>query len=163
MRPMMSAVAGGVAVGLIGLMAMAVAGRSNEADGLVRLDGMVLPASGTPVQCAAWQDAVVERVGEHAVRVTCVDRVTPASQSGVRPAGMRQMPVAQARPAVSERVVYREAPRGSDRPLTKSVLIIAGATGAGAGTGGLIGGRKGALAGAAIGGGAAAIYEATKR
>ena len=42
-------------------------------------------------------------------------------------------------------------------------MIIGGGSGAGAGIGGLIGGKKGALIGAAVGGGAATIYESTKR
>ncbi len=42
-------------------------------------------------------------------------------------------------------------------------LLIGGSAAGGAGLGGLIGGKKGALAGAAIGGGAAAIYDQVKR
>jgi hypothetical protein len=42
-------------------------------------------------------------------------------------------------------------------------MIIGGSTASGAGVGGIIGGKKGALIGAAIGGGAASIYESTKR
>jgi hypothetical protein len=60
-----------------------------------------------------------------------------------------------------ERVVYRETePR---RSWTKTALIIGGSTASGAGVGGIVGGKKGALVGAAIGGGAASIYEATRR
>lgn len=51
----------------------------------------------------------------------------------------------------------------SKRSGAKTALIIAGSAGAGAGIGGLTGGKKGALIGAAIGGGAASIWEATKR
>ena len=43
------------------------------------------------------------------------------------------------------------------------LLIIGGSTAAGAGIGGLVGGKKGALIGAALGGGASTIYEATRR
>ena len=50
-----------------------------------------------------------------------------------------------------------------DRSWGKTAMIIGGSTGAGAGIGGLIGGKKGALIGAAVGGGAATIYESTKR
>jgi hypothetical protein len=53
--------------------------------------------------------------------------------------------------------------RESDRSWGKTAMIIGGSSGAGAGIGGLIGGKKGALIGAAIGGGAATIYESTKR
>lgn len=163
MRTILSAAAGGVAVALVALMAIAVAGRSTDSAGFSGLEGVVLPASGTPVQCAAFEDAIVERVGNSAVRVSCVERGDAPGSGVATLASARREPVARARPAVTERVVYRDPPRGSDRPMSKSVLIIAGATGAGAGTGGLIGGKKGALAGAALGGGAAAIYEATKR
>jgi hypothetical protein len=63
--------------------------------------------------------------------------------------------------AAPEAVVARQAePR---RSVAKTVMIIGGSAASGAGLGGLIGGRKGALAGAAIGGGAASIYEATRR
>ena len=55
------------------------------------------------------------------------------------------------------------ARRESDRSWGKTAMIIGGSTGAGAGIGGLIGGKKGALIGAAVGGGAATIYESTKR
>lgn len=63
---------------------------------------------------------------------------------------------------VQERVVVERAAR-PQRSWTKTALVIGGSTGAGAGVGGLIGGKKGALVGAALGGGAASIYEATRR
>lgn len=69
-----------------------------------------------------------------------------------------------ARPvATRERVVYREADRREGRSWGKTAMIIGGGAGGGAGIGGLIGGKKGALIGAAIGGGAATVYESTKR
>ena len=49
------------------------------------------------------------------------------------------------------------------RSWQKSALMIGGAAGTGAGVGGLLDGKKGALIGAAIGGGSASIYEATRR
>jgi hypothetical protein len=42
-------------------------------------------------------------------------------------------------------------------------MIIGGSSAAGAGVGAIVDGKKGALIGAALGGGAASIYEATKR
>jgi hypothetical protein len=42
-------------------------------------------------------------------------------------------------------------------------LIIGGSAASGAGVGAIVDGKKGALIGAAIGGGAASIYEATRR
>lgn len=65
--------------------------------------------------------------------------------------------------ATRERVVYREQDRRDGRSWGKTAMIIGGGAGGGAGIGGLIGGKKGALIGAAIGGGAATIYESTKR
>jgi hypothetical protein len=68
------------------------------------------------------------------------------------------------RPAVSpsERVVVREeAPQS--RSWKKTAMIIGGSTASGAGVGAIVGGKKGALIGAAIGGGAASIFESTKR
>lgn len=61
-----------------------------------------------------------------------------------------------------ERVVVRErtSPR---RSWSKTALVIGGSTASGAGVGGIVGGKKGALIGAAIGGGAASVYEATRR
>jgi hypothetical protein len=61
---------------------------------------------------------------------------------------------------VQERVVVEEAPR---RSWGKTALIIGGSAASGAGVGAIIGGKKGAITGAAIGGGAASIYEATRR
>jgi hypothetical protein len=62
-------------------------------------------------------------------------------------------------PRRSAQYAYRE-PR---RSKTKSALMIAGAAAAGAGVGGALKGKTGALVGAAIGGGSASLYEAAKR
>jgi hypothetical protein len=50
-----------------------------------------------------------------------------------------------------------------ERSWKKTAMIIGGSAASGAGVGGIVKGKKGALIGAAIGGGAAAIYEATRR
>lgn len=52
-----------------------------------------------------------------------------------------------------------ERPR---RNWKKSALVIGGSSAAGAGLGAVFGGRKGALIGAAIGGGASTIFETTR-
>ncbi len=62
------------------------------------------------------------------------------------------------RRAVNERYVER-APR---RNWKKTAMIIGGSSAAGAGLGAIFGGKKGALIGAAIGGGASTIYETRK-
>jgi hypothetical protein len=76
----------------------------------------------------------------------------------------------QARPAryatsrpVAQRSTARYAERAPERSKTKSALMIAGSAATGAGVGAALKGKKGALIGAAIGGGSASIYEAAKR
>ena len=76
---------------------------------------------------------------------------------------IRTSPVAYQsyRPAAQRSVQYVErAPR---RSKTKSALMIAGLAATGAGVGAALKGKKGALVGAAVGGGAASIYESAKR
>ena len=101
--------------------------------------------------------------------------VTPAAQ----PAGARTLqtgfvPVAQRTVAnpTAVRTVYGSAAPAQQRVVTrersgrswqKTAMVIGGSTAGGAGVGGLVGGKKGALIGAALGGGAASIYEASKR
>src|SRR3954468_18592056 len=91
-----------------------------------------------------------------------------------QPAGYFTQPVAAQPAAVPRtfasprRTVYREAapaPRVETRhrSIAKTALVIGASTAGAAGLGGLVGGKKGALIGAALGGGAASIYEATRR
>jgi hypothetical protein len=70
------------------------------------------------------------------------------------------------RPAPVSRVT-RSAPtrvvRSSGRDWTKTAMVIGGTTAAGAGLGAIFGGKKGALIGAALGGGAGTLYEVKAR
>jgi hypothetical protein len=96
---------------------------------------------------------------------------TSAPQPVAAPAVRRvaQRTAAAPRPAVYRTVepaaapVYQNADVSPQRSKTKTILVIGGSAASGAGVGGLIGGKKGALVGAALGGGAASIYEATRR
>ena len=81
--------------------------------------------------------------------------VRPATYDTYSPAPRR---VTTARRAVSSSSIER--PR---RNWTKTALVIGGTTATGAGLGAIFGGKKGALIGAAIGGGASTIYEARKQ
>jgi hypothetical protein len=138
----------------------------------------------TLVQCEPQQEAVVRRsivAGREVAEVTCastrsvfapdgsyVDGRTAYAQSDIvtRPVVRTQT----VRPRVV-RQVYTEPVRvsrqseevRSGRSWKKTAMIIGGSTAGGAGIGGIMGGKKGALIGAAIGGGAASIYEAAKR
>lgn len=68
---------------------------------------------------------------------------------------------------VTRPVSYQQQPvrvqRAPSRDWVKTAMVIGGSTAAGAGLGGIFGGKKGALIGAAIGGGASTIYEVQKR
>jgi hypothetical protein len=57
----------------------------------------------------------------------------------------------------------RTVVRAPRRDWKKTALVVGGSTATAAGIGGLIGGSKGALVGAALGGGISTIYETQKR
>jgi hypothetical protein len=96
----------------------------------------------------------------------------PVNSAGV----VRAVPAVQTYPApvrtatVSRPVVYRDRPvqndhsvgRSAGRDWKKTAMVIGGSTAAGAGVGAIFGGKKGALIGAALGGGASTIYEVRK-
>jgi hypothetical protein len=82
-------------------------------------------------------------------------RALPVAYDGY-PAAPRVAP-ARVTPTAPVRV---ERARGRD--WTKTAMVIGGTTAAGAGLGALFGGKKGALIGAAIAGGAGTIYEVRK-
>jgi hypothetical protein len=71
--------------------------------------------------------------------------------------------VVEVRPAEPARQVVRTTATRPSRNWTRTALIIGGSTAAGAGIGGIVGGKKGALIGAAIGGGASSIQQAVTR
>jgi hypothetical protein len=127
------------------------------------------------VNCAPGQRALVRQVwmnGEPVSQVACV--ADPAT-GFVADNGVASVPVARpvsyrtsgSSDLAERRVVYQEqAPRRVVQPqrsLKKQLLVIGGSTAAGAGIGGIIGGKKGALIGAALGGGASTIFEATRK
>jgi hypothetical protein len=135
----------------------------------------------TMVQCEPQQEAVLRRsvvAGREVAEVTCVssrgaytdaayldNRAGYQAQSDIvtRPA-VRTTTAAQ--PRVVRQTAYtqpRVVEERNTRSWKKTALVIGGSAGAGAGIGALAGGKKGALIGAALGGGAASIYEATKR
>jgi hypothetical protein len=184
---------GGLVAGGITLFATGVRGSAAPAQPAPYTAVAAPVQSMTPtVTCAPHQEPVMARVivstGAEAATLACVDRA-PQTFAAYAPAGMvRQAnfvsaetvapaPVVRTasapRPRPARQVVYRDPgndvvryepdvrPKG--RSVAKTAMIIGGSAGAGAGVGGIVGGKKGALIGAAIGGGAASIYEATKR
>jgi hypothetical protein len=112
---------------------------------LTMLCGTPVLAAPVVVACGPGQHAIVR---EDLLRGAPVTRVECAN-------GARS--VRAERYATSERVAR---PR---RSWGKSALVIGGSAGTGAGIGGMVRGRKGALIGAALGGGAASLYEGARR
>ena len=86
-------------------------------------------------------------------------RVMATPINAVQP--VREIQTVRTTPAAPRRVV-RTVQRAPGRDWKRTAMIIGGTTAAGAGIGGIVGGKKGALIGAAIGGGGATIYETTK-
>lgn len=141
MKPVTAAVAGalisGVAMYTLGARTENVEAFTQEPAAVATLDGQLAqarPVATVPVKSFAS---------------------APARRS--RTAASPQQPVY--RPV--ERESREEARQG--RTWQKTALIIGGSAASGAGVGAIVDGKKGALIGAAIGGGAASIYEATRR
>ena len=84
----------------------------------------------------------------------------PAPRADAEPRPVRTVSYQPAVPVHSARTQSVE--RASGRDWKRTALIIGGSSAAGAGLGAIVGGRKGALIGAAIGGGASTVYQITK-
>jgi hypothetical protein len=137
------------------------------------ISGVAMYAVGTRAQDAGFAEmpALVQTVDGQYVSQPI------AYSSALRPVASPVLVQQQARPAARrtvtrtaparERVVVREVEDVEEardqRSWQKTALIIGGAAASGAGVGAVVDGKKGALIGAAIGGGAASIYEATRR
>lgn len=168
-------VAGAVALGAAAAMRPAAA----ASPGLEPHAAYTMPVANTAsmgggLQCLPHEEPVLQRAlvgGREVQAMTCITR----GGAGFAPQAGYAQPV-YAQDLVTRPVVRTSAPapraaaqprpaarREADRSWGKTAMVIGGSSGAGAGIGGLIGGKKGALIGAAIGGGAATIYESTKR
>ncbi len=147
MKPMAAAVAGAL---ISGVAMYAVGTRAAQNDAIVENPALVQTLDGQHLVPAASQPRAMF-VSHNPAPVRAV-RTQTRRRTVYRPA---------ARP--SDVVVYQEEEPRPERTKTKTALIIGGTAASGAGVGAIIGGKKGALIGAAIGGGAASIYEASKR
>ncbi len=183
MRAMLGSTIGGLVAGTVALVAATQIGGRAPESAMTAQPLTMANATGPVVECAPYQEATMQRVivnGREATTLTCVNRMDdtvayypaqPAYAQGYAQPVYAPAPVprqaVQRAPVVRERVVYQDREpdvRSSHRrSWGKTALIIGGSSGAGAGIGALAGGKKGALIGAAIGGGAASIFEATKR
>jgi hypothetical protein len=153
--PVSAAVAGAL---ISGVAMYAVGPRADRVDAFAQqptayvqtVDGQIIPV--TPAKPAAGVSAL---------------------QSGFVPVAQPATVVAQPAAVVPQRTVYRTAAPAQERVVVqrersgrtwqKTAMVIGGSAAGGAGVGAIVGGKKGALIGAALGGGAASIYEASKR
>ena len=142
--------------------------------------------NGATMQCQPYEEAVLRRAfvnGREVTDVTCITRSSAYASPAYAPQAFAQpvyQPAYQPQPVYRDNIVTRPTARArtvsqssrervviddreQERSWGKTAMIIGGSTGAGAGIGGLIAGKKGALIGAAVGGGAATIYESRKR
>jgi hypothetical protein len=148
--PVSAAVAGAL---ISGVAMYAVGPRADRVDAFAQqptayvetVDGQIVPVTpaAQPANISSLQTGFVP-VAQRPV----VERVAP-QRTVYRPA------------AAQERVVVARENRG--RTWQKTAMVIGGSAAGGAGVGAIVGGKKGALIGAALGGGAASIYEASKR
>src|SRR6266545_1524007 len=112
--------------------------------------GYVDQGYGTPY------DGIVRQPMPYAVNG--VRAVPAAYETYTAPAAPRRL--VSTRTVRTTPVRYVERARGRD--WTKTAMVIGGTTAAGAGLGAIFGGKKGALIGAALGGGAGTLYEVKK-
>ncbi len=127
------------------------------------------------VNCAPGQRALVRQValnGQAVSQVACVaDPAAAFATDGYAAGSQAFRPVSYQSARTSDlterRPVYQQAAPErvvrEQRSWKKPLLVIGGSTAAGAGIGGIVGGKKGALIGAALGGGASTLYEATRK
>ena len=176
MRTLLGAVLGVIAVGVLliayGLLGPRMAAsdpyqlaRPGVADDRVGMDRWTTMAATPQLQlrCEAGQRAVIRQVAG-AAAAECVDDAYASPRASL--AG----PVVHAR-QVSLPEDYQEprrAPRArvvrsSGRDWVKTAMMIGESSAAGAGIGGIFDGKRGALIGAAIGGGAGTLFEVAKR
>ena len=157
MSPVSAAVAGALVSGVV---MYTVGERAQKVDAFAQpayvqtVDGRIVPV--TPAQ-TGYVNTLQPAAGFQPVAVA-----QPVSQPAVVRRTAARQTVYRTQP-VQERVIVDDEPVRSGRSWQKTAMIIGGSAAGGAGVGGIAGGKKGALIGAAIGGGAASIYEATRR
>ena len=160
MRPMAAAAVGAL---ISGIAVYAVSARAAQ-NPFAEMPALVQTVDGRYIQVP---DA--RTVGFPSAAAPMGYVMTP--QATVAPRVIQQAPaparVYRTAAPAAQRVVVRETDEVVEarpqRTWTKTAMIVGGSAASGAGVGGLVGGKKGAIVGAAIGGGAASIYEATRR
>jgi len=163
MRGFLASILSVIAVGVLLIAYGLLAPRAAAAPGMIQYDA----------RGQAYELARPVYASERPVSVDLTDPNSPYAVRAVSTYPGSVRPVAYdpyVAPAPRRVVTYSEPRRvtrvveqRSGRDWKKTALVIGGSTATGAGVGAIFGGKKGALIGAAIGGGASTIYEATKR
>jgi hypothetical protein len=154
MNPITAGVAGalisGVAMYTMGTKATAVDAFSQNPAFVQTVDGQYVRAS--------YATSLRPAAGTSAPAVTPVTDVrrAPATRTAARSTASRST-------VSDQREIVRDEEIRPERSWAKTAMVVGGSAASGAGVGGIVGGKKGALIGAAIGGGAASIYESTRR
>jgi len=162
MKPIAAAAAGAL---ISGVAMYTVGAKTATVDAFTQTPALVQTADGSYVPASQLVTVPAAQVaGSQLVTVPAAQVARPqlvSSRPAVRTTAPRRTVYQSAAPAQAERVVVRE--EAPQRTWQKTAMIIGGSTASGAGVGAIMGGKKGALIGAAIGGGAATIYESAKR
>ena len=131
-------------------------------------------ATVSQVECVAADAQAVAAYAQPPVYAEAPMRAqaTPVRYVAARPAPVvyddgladaRVVRTSSARPAQARAAVYQEPVARQGRSVKKSAVIIGSSAAAGAGIGALAKGKKGALIGAVIGGGGAAVWDQITR
>jgi hypothetical protein len=163
MREFLAAVLTVIAMGVL-LIAYSLSGTRVSAmpAGLVQYDPRIDYQMARPVNAVEAVNVAGDPAAAYAARAPI------GYSNAVRPVAAYE-PYVQPAPAARRVVRSNEArstpqvERRSGRDWKHTAMIVGGTTAAGAGVGAIIGGKKGALVGAALGGGASTLYEATRR
>jgi hypothetical protein len=152
MKPVAAAVAGAL---ISGVAMYTVGARTATVDAFTQTPAVVQTAD-----------------AQYAPGIQLVSSTGRARPAAAQPVAARSTRVTRSAPA-PRRTVYRDVEPDRERVYTeedretrswqKTAMIIGGSAASGAGVGAIMDGKKGAAIGAAIGGGAASIYEATRR
>jgi len=165
MRGFFAAVLSVIAVGVL-LIAYGLLGtRATAAPGMIQYDARGQAYELARPMYASERIELTDPYSPYAARTAMA-----YPMNSVRPVQAAYDPYGAPAPAPRRVVTASPAPRtvtrverAPGRDWKKTAMVVGGSTAAGAGLGAIFGGKKGALIGAAIGGGASALYETTRR
>jgi hypothetical protein len=164
MRPMAAAAVGAL---IAGVAVYAVNARAAQDNPFAEVPALVQTVDGRFIQVPDARTIGFAPNAYAPMGFTTAPQAAPRVVQQAPPRVVQQAPaparVYRTSQAVQEPVYESEPAARPQRSWTKTAMIVGGSAAGGAGVGGLVGGKKGALVGAAIGGGAASIYEATRR